>query len=105
MLLAFAKDPDGALAKMPRRVQRAPHLGGLVLDEPRTDIDDPRNARGLIDVWRGQARHARVGGTAPGSDASQSRAADGAGHPVMLTEFQADWQNFALTMKQAGFDA
>jgi phospholipase C len=107
ILLAFARDPAAALAKMPLRVQRAPHLGGLVLDEARDDIDDPRNARAVIDAWRGQARGSRVGGTAPSTaeDPTRSRAADGAGHPIVLTEFQADWQNFALTMKQAGFDA
>jgi phospholipase C len=108
ILLAFAKDPAGAVARMPGRVQAGPHLGGLLLDHPRDDIDDPRNARDLIDAWRSEARQRRTSqplaaptGT-PAAGTSHSQAPDGAGHPVVLTEFQSDWQNFALTMRRAG---
>jgi hypothetical protein len=31
-------------------------------------------------------------------------APDGAGHPLVLTEFQSDWQKFATTMRQAGVE-
>jgi phospholipase C len=100
ILLAFARNPAAAIAKMPGRVQRAPHLGNVVLDAPRTDIDDPRNARDLIDTWRGAARQRR----AATPDGRVSRAPDGAGQPIVLTDFQSDWANFALTAKRAGLE-
>src|SRR5262245_9216786 len=98
ILLAFARTPAAAIAKMPGRVQRAPHLGNVILDTPRTDIDDPRNARDLLDTWRASARQRR----AATPDARVSRAPEGAGQPVVLTDFQSDRANFALTAKRAG---
>ena len=100
ILLAFARNPTAALAKMPGRVRRAPHLGDVVLDAPRTDIDDPRNARDLLGVWRGTARQRRAATPV----ARVSAAPEGAGQPVVLTDFQSDWANFALTAKRAGFE-
>jgi len=100
ILLAFASNPAAALRKMPGRVQRAPHLGNVILDAPRTDIDEPRNARELLEAWRTAARQKR---TAAG-DAGVSLAPDGAGQPVVLTDFQSDWANFALTATRAGLD-
>jgi phospholipase C len=102
ILLAYAKDPKAALSAMPRRVQRAPHLGSL-LGPVRTDIDDPRNARDLMDTWRKEAVQRRraqrredgsVGALAP----------DGAGQPVVLTEFQGDVHNAVTAMKRIGLD-
>jgi hypothetical protein len=98
----FAKNPDAAVKKMPGRVQRAPHLGHVLLDQARADIDDPRNARNLIESWRQDARRRRVAQTPAAG--TLSRAPDGAGHPLVLTDFQAEWQKFALTMKQAGVE-
>jgi len=100
ILLAFARDPEAALAGMPVRVQRAPHLGGL-LGPVRTDIDDPRNARALMNTWRMQATQRRRAqlredGT-PGA-----LAPDGAGQPVVLTEFQGDVHNALTAMKRVG---
>jgi phospholipase C len=100
ILLAFARNPAAALAKMPGRVRRAPHLGDVVLDAPRTDIDDPRNARDLLGAWRGTARQRRAATPL----ARVSAAPEGAGQPVVLTDFQSDWANFALTAKRAGFE-
>jgi hypothetical protein len=81
-------------------VQRAPHLAE-VLGEPRTDIDDPRNVRQLMHTWRTGARGQRM--AAPAVAAStESPAADGAGQPVVLTDFQSDWQNFALMLRHGG---
>lgn len=84
---------------MPRRVQRAPHLASL-LGPVRTDVDDPRNARDLINAWRAQAAQRRrtqaAGALAP--------APDGAGQPVVLTEFQADVHNAATAMKRIGLN-
>jgi phospholipase C len=104
ILTAFAKDPAAAIAKMPGRVQRAPHLGDVLLAAPRTDIDDPRNARELMQAWRQEARARRTVGSGPqaAGAARVSHAADGAGHPVVLTDFQSDWQKFAMTMEKLG---
>jgi phospholipase C len=104
ILTAFAKDPGAAVAKMPGRVKRAPDLGDLLLDAPRTDIDDPRNARDLMQAWRDEARERRTSASSKrveGPDAL-SHAPDGAGHPVVLTDFQSDWQKFAMTMRRHG---
>jgi phospholipase C len=100
ILLAFAGNPAAALAKMPGRVQRAPHLGNVILDAPRTDIDEPRNARELLDTWRAAARQRRTAT----ADTRLSLAPDGAGQPLVLTDFQSDWANFALTAKRAGLE-
>jgi hypothetical protein len=40
----------------------------------------------------------------PGAGRTRSIAPDGAGQPVVLTEFQSDWQNFALTLKHGGLN-
>ncbi|MDX6705326.1 MAG: phospholipase [Solirubrobacteraceae bacterium] len=102
ILLAFAKDPKAALAAMPPRVRRAPHLGSL-LGPVRTDIDDPRNARDLMDAWRAEATQrrraqlredGRTGAVAP----------DGAGQPVVLTEFQTDVHNAVTAVKRIGLN-
>jgi phospholipase C len=102
ILLAFAKDPDAALQQLPGRVQRAPHLGSTLLPRARTDIDDPRNARDLMETWRQEARQRRT--ALPPAETSgrdtRSAAPDGAGHPLVLTDFQSDWQKFAFTMKK-----
>jgi phospholipase C len=106
ILLAFAKDPAAAIAKMPPRVQRAPHLGDVLLDQARTDIDDPRNARELMQTWREEARQRRAAFSAQqrGSDDHLASAPDGAGHPTILTHFQAEWHNFAMTMRERGIN-
>jgi phospholipase C len=101
ILLAFADQPEAAVAQMPGRVQRAPHLAEVLGDAPRTDIDDPRNIRQLMSTWRIGAREQRM--AAPAVAAStESPAADGAGQPVVLTDFQTDWQNFALMLRHGG---
>jgi hypothetical protein len=109
-LLAFAEDPEAALNKMPQRVQDAPHLGSALVGRPRTDVDDPRNARSLMDRWRHEARSRRqVDPTTLRSnktkDGAHSSAPDGAGHPLVLTEFQSDWQKAAIAMRRLGVDA
>lgn len=99
ILLAFAKDPEAALAGLPRRVQRAPHLASL-LGPLRTDVDDPRNARDLMSAWRMQAIQRRRSQSA----GAVAAAPDGAGQPVVLTEFQADVHNAATAMKRVGLN-
>jgi phospholipase C len=106
ILLAFAAHPGEALAQMPARVQAAPDLGGVLLDTPRTDVDDPRNARSLMQDWRIRARQARAAlpDAQTRDPGTRSQAPDGAGHPLVLTDFQSDWQKFATTMRQAGVE-
>jgi len=106
ILTAFADDPDAAVAAMPVRVQRAPHLGSILSDEARTDVDDPRNARNLMDAWRLEAAQRRQA-TIPAGDAAgrRSPAPDGAGHPVILTDFQSEWAKFAIAMRHLRIDA
>ena len=106
ILLAFARNPTTALARMPGRVRRAPDLAGVLLDEPRADVDDPRNARDLMDTWRQEARRRRMALPADQveGDATASVAPDGAGHPLVLTDFQSDWQKFATTMRNLGVE-
>lgn len=72
ILLAFAKDPAPALAKMPPRVQRAPSLAS-VLGPVRTDIDDPRTARHLVDAWREEEARRRRAQALPRGRADRSR--------------------------------
>ena len=106
ILMAFAGNPGTAIGRMPGRVQRAPDLAGVLLDEPRTDVDDPRNARDLMDAWRQEARRRRMpvpAGEVEG-EATASVAPDGAGHPLVLTDFQSDWQKFATTMRNLGVE-
>jgi phospholipase C len=105
ILLAFARDPARALRAMPVRVRRAPHLGGLLLDAPRTDVDEPRNVHDLMESWRVDARARRRAAVDAGAEGMRSAAADGAGHPVVLTDFQSEWQKFAIAMRRAGADA
>src|SRR4051812_21642951 len=102
ILLAFADDPQAALANMPGRVQRAPHLAE-VLGSPRTDVDDPRNTRELMATWRVGARGQRMAAPAV-AGSTESPAPDGAGQPVVLTDFQSDWQNFASMLRQGGLE-
>jgi phospholipase C len=104
ILLAFAKDPAKAVAAMPLRVQRAPHLGSVLLDAPRRDVDDPRNARGLMEAWRAEARRRREALLETDGE-RRAEAPDGAGHPLVLTDYQSEWQRFAIAMRRAGVDA
>jgi phospholipase C len=102
ILLAFAKDPAAALAAMPPRVQRAPDLGS-VLGPVRTDIDDPRTARDLMNAWRAEAiQRRRAQLRADGTTGAV--APDGAGQPVVLTEFQGDVHNALTALKSAGLN-
>jgi phospholipase C len=100
ILLAAAANPDEALEKMSPRVQNAPHLGSLLLDEPRADIDDPRNASNLMETWRQEARQRRLA-TRPAADGKRSVAPDGAGHPLVLTDLQVEFAQFSRGLKEA----
>ncbi len=98
ILTRFAKDPDQAIAQMPQRVQNAPHLGVLLAAAPRTDIPDTTGVRAAIDAWQADARELRRAG----ADGAPSQAPDGAGQPFRLHEFQEEFVQFAIAMREHG---
>jgi phospholipase C len=111
ILLAAADDPDAALAHVPGRVRRAPHLGSLLLAEPRTDVDDPDEQRSQMEAWRLEARRRRNVQPPPdepdsGRDAGQrvSVAPDGAGRPLVLTDLQVEFAKYSRGMKEVGLN-
>jgi phospholipase C len=95
ILTRFAKDPAGAIARMPQRVGNAAHIGQVLGDQPRTDISDPSDAHAAIEAWRTNARAARQA-------AAPAPAPDGAGQPLVLQDFQHEFAKFALTMRHGG---
>ena len=110
ILLAFANNPGAAVRRMPPRVRRAPDLGQVLLDAPRTDVDDPRNARNLMDRWRVEARRRRLArppDELPGerTESPRSIAPDGVGQELVLTDFQVEWQKAADVLRALGADA
>lgn len=98
VLMRFAADPERAIAEMPPRVARAPHLGVVLADEPRRDIPEPTEPHAKLEQWRANARARRQ--AAP--TVAPSPAPDGAGHPLVLHDFQDEFVRFALAMRHAG---
>jgi phospholipase C len=98
ILTRFAKDPDQAIAQMPQRVQNAHHLGVVLSDEPRTDIPGTASVRTAIDTWRAGAQERRRAA----ADGAPSEAADGAGQPFRMHEFQEEFVQFAIAMREHG---
>jgi phospholipase C len=105
ILLRFHPDPERALAEMGDRVaERTAHIGLMLEDEPRTDLPpeatDPRERpepEERLREWRAEAREARLP-----SGESASVAPDGAGQPVVTTEWQQEYLKFATAMREAG---
>jgi hypothetical protein len=83
---------------MSQRVRDAEHLGGVLTDQPRTDIPDHAAVRQAIDDWRTAARQRRQ--AAP--DQAPSPSPDGAGQPFVAHDFQRDFLTLAHAMRQAG---
>jgi phospholipase C len=96
ILRRFAANPEAALAKMPTRAQNAPHLGVALADEPRHDLPGTADLRRQMDQWRIGSRDARRAKDGP------APAVEGAGHRVVLHDFQEDFLKFALAMRDAG---
>jgi phospholipase C len=96
ILRRFAADPEQAMAAMPRRVQEAADLGGLIAAAPRSDLPETAALGEEIDSWRTQARRARRAKRGPAADG------EGAGNPVVLHDFQEEYLKFALAMRDAG---
>jgi phospholipase C len=96
ILRRFATDPEAALAAMPKRVQEAPHLGVLLEDKARTDIEPHLEINKTMADWRRQAREERRA-----RKSEPSVASDGAGRPMDLHDFQEEFAKFALVMREA----
>jgi phospholipase C len=97
ILRRFAPDPARALESMPARVQAAPDLDALLEAAPRVDLPPADQLRDEIDAWRIQSRRARRAqdGRPPPGD-------EGAGHKVVLHDFQEEFLEFALAMRDKG---
>lgn len=96
ILRRFAVDSQQALSRMPARAQGAPHLGALLQSELRTDLPAIEDLRQAIDGWRTESRSARRPRRGPSPDP------EGAGHQVVLHDFQEEFLTFALAMRDAG---
>jgi phospholipase C len=96
ILKRFAPDAERALRRMPESVREARDLSGVLLDSPRTDIDDHSFLHGKLEAWRGEARrdHRARGRRSPASE--------GAGQPLVLHDFQQEFAQFALAMRDQG---
>jgi phospholipase C len=101
ILTCFAANPAQALAKMPKRVQDSPHLGGALLDEPRAGLPSHGYLFAEIDNWRNEARAQR---RASNPEAA-SEAGDGAGQPLIPNEFQAEFATLAGLLRKKGLPA
>jgi phospholipase C len=97
ILRRFAANPDHAVAAMPERVQKAPHLGVMLEAEPRTGIEGREELHQEMAEWRRSARDAR---RSVGSEPSP--APDGAGHGLELHDFQEEFAKFTLAMRDSG---
>jgi phospholipase C len=100
ILSRFAPDPDNALAQMPARVQAARDLGVVLQGETRVDIADHNPILEQLNQWRQSARADRE---ARAQDTST--AADGAGQPLVLNDFQTEFLGFAHAMGHFGLPA
>jgi len=96
ILRRFAADPEQALESMPARVRTAAHIGRLLDPDPRTDIPPFKQLREEMDAWRTEARQARRARNGP------APADEGAGRPVVLHDFQEEFLEFALAMRDKG---
>jgi phospholipase C len=99
ILLAYAREPQKAIRAMGGRVaERKSHVGLMLEDAPRTDLPKAAKPEQQLRVWREDARAARIAA----ARAERSVAPDGAGQPVVLTDFQEEWVQFTVAMREAG---
>ena len=105
-LRRFAANPDQAIAAMPHRVHTAKNISDCLLDEPRTDVGPDQLGSAIADLhakvaaWKtvaAAARHAQP--------RARSLSPDGAGHPLVLHDFQRDVLQTSLAMRKMGLPA
>ncbi len=97
ILRRFAADPDAAIARMPKRVHDASHLGQVLEAAPRTDIPDPSPVRERMDGWRQASRQGHRA-----RDGQPSALAEGVGRELELHDFQEEFLKFAMAMREQG---
>jgi phospholipase C len=100
ILRRFAANPDRAVAGMGKRTQRAADVSGCLGDSVRDDIPSHSYLHEVLAGRRLEARARRrpaAGGPSPASD--------GAGHEMVLHDFQSDFLKFAMLMRHAGLRA
>jgi phospholipase C len=98
ILLRFARDPQAAIKRMGPRVERAQHLGVVLEDAPRTDLDSHVDLLTELDAWRADARAKR-------RVAEQGQPApdpDGAGQNWQPTQLQREFTAFSVEMRERG---
>ncbi|HET8863492.1 MAG TPA: alkaline phosphatase family protein [Solirubrobacterales bacterium] len=97
ILSRFAPQPaELALAQMPPSVRKARDLSGVLLGSPRDDIPDHAFLHEKIDAWRDRARRDHR------AEGPRSPASEGAGQPLVLHDFQDEFAQFALAMRDLG---
>ena len=97
ILSRFAPAPaERSLAQMPTSVRAARDLGGVLLDEPRDDIPGHGFLHEKIDAWRSRSRADHR------ADGPRSRASEGVGQPLTLSDFPGEFAQFALAMRDIG---
>lgn len=97
ILRRFAANPDEALANMGKRTEAAEHLGVCLGEVVRDDIPSHSYLHEVLAGRHLEARARRrpaIGGASPASD--------GAGHDMVLHDFQSDFVKFAMLMRHAG---
>ena len=83
-----------------QRIERANHLGSVLLDEPRTETPDRGDVHDRMEAWRAEARSAQrareQGPSIPG---------DGAGQRQELTQLADEVTAVSLAMREHGLQA
>jgi phospholipase C len=96
ILMRFAADPQRALARMPPRVRAARNLGVILEEEPRAELPSHEYLHPIMDDWRSRARAERRAG----GPSAPSSAVDGAGHALVLTDYQSEFVRFARAIER-----
>jgi phospholipase C len=98
--LCLGDGSQAVIEAMGGRVKdRRAHLGLMLEEDPRTDLpQEMADADERLREWRAEAREARL----PADRGQRSKAPDGAGHPLVLSDFQEEFFGFAAAMRSAG---
>jgi phospholipase C len=96
ILTSFAPNATEALGRMPASIRDARGLGGVLLDAPRAAIPDHAFLHEKIDAWRRESRDDHR------AEGARSPASEGVGQPLVLHDFQDEFAQFALAMRDQG---
>jgi phospholipase C len=100
LMVCLGDGAERAISDMGGRVSdRRAHLGLVLEDEPNRELpEDARDPAPQLRNWLVTAREKRR----PAEGGRPSEEPDGAGHPLVLTEFQRQFVGYALVMREAG---